>query len=83
MTHPFEENGTLMPHLTIAMTRLYLVLVLPPGRPPDARDRDERGDVPGWVLITVMTAGLVMAIWGVAKGELTSMLRDALNSVHN
>ena len=79
----------LMPHLTLAMTRLYLALVLPPGRRPDPRgrddphDRDERGDVPGWVLITVMTAGLVMAIWGVAKGELTSMLRDALNSVHN
>lgn len=86
MTQPFEENGTLMPSLTLAMTRLYLVLVLPPGRGPGSRDphdRDERGDVPGWVLITVMTAGLVMAIWGVAKGELTSMLRDALNSVRN
>ena len=23
-----------------------------------ARTRDERGDVPGWVLITLMTAGL-------------------------
>jgi hypothetical protein len=68
-----------MSQLTLAMTRLYLTLV----PPPDRRSRDERGDVPGWVLITVMTAGLVMAIWGVAKGELTSMLRDALNSVHN
>ena len=50
-----------------------------------ARDtlEDERGDVPGWVLITVMTAGLVMAIWGVAKGQLSSMLREALASVHN
>ena len=75
-----------MSQLTLAMTRLYLTLVLPPER-RDERDersrRDERGDVPGWVLITVMTAGLVMAIWGVAKGELTAMLRDALNSVHN
>jgi hypothetical protein len=75
-----------MSQLTLAMTRLYLTLVLPPER-RDQRDErnphDERGDVPGWVLITVMTAGLVMAIWGVAKGELTAMLRDALNSVHN
>jgi hypothetical protein len=45
------------------------------------RSRDERGDVPGWVLITVMTAGLVMAIWGVAEGQLQSMLTNALNQV--
>ena len=31
-----------------------------------AAARDERGDVPGWVLITVMTAGLVSALWAVA-----------------
>jgi hypothetical protein len=45
------------------------------------RRRTERGDVPGWVLVTVMTAGLVMVIWGVAQGQLTGMLTDALNSV--
>ena len=28
----------------------------------------DRGDVPGWVLITVMTAGLVTALWSVADG---------------
>lgn len=43
--------------------------------------RDDRGDVPGWVMITVMTAGLVAAIWAVAGPELVSMLRDALGSV--
>ena len=45
------------------------------------RARDEKGDVPGWVLVTVMTAGLVMAIWGVAQEQLQQMLRDALNQV--
>jgi hypothetical protein len=45
------------------------------------RVRNERGDVPGWVLVTVMTAGLVMAIWGVAQGQLSSMLSSALGSV--
>ena len=45
------------------------------------RRRDERGDVPGWVLITVMTAGLVAALWAVAGDALSTMLRDALNSV--
>lgn len=43
--------------------------------------RDENGDVPGWVLITVMTAGLVAAIWAVAGSQLTAMLRAALSSV--
>ena len=41
----------------------------------------ERGDVPGWVMITVMTAGLVAALWAVAGPELAQMLRDALSSV--
>ena len=54
-----------------------LVLVRPLGR------RDERGDVPGWVLVTVMTAGLVMAIWGLADDQLRQMLKDALDSVKN
>jgi hypothetical protein len=45
--------------------------------------RDERGDVPGWVLVTVMTAGLVMAIWGLADDQLKQMLKDALDSVKN
>ena len=43
--------------------------------------RDERGDVPGWVLITVMTAGLVAALWAIAGPQLSQMLRDALRSV--
>jgi hypothetical protein len=46
-----------------------------------AKLRDERGDVPGWVLITVMTAGLVVAVWSVADGQLKSVLTSALRSV--
>ena len=41
----------------------------------------ERGDVPGWVLVTVMTAGLVVAIWSVADGQLKSVLTNALRAV--
>ena len=43
--------------------------------------RSERGDVPGWGLITLMTAGLVTALWVVAKGQLVSMFQNALSSV--
>lgn len=45
------------------------------------RRRDERGDVPGWVFVTIMSAGLVIAVGAVAKPELQGMVRSALNSV--
>lgn len=46
-----------------------------------AGSRDERGDVPGWVLITVMTAGLVSVLWAVAGDALSQLLTEALTSV--
>jgi hypothetical protein len=42
--------------------------------------RGERGDVPGWVLITLMTAGLVAALWAVAEDQLQALFTDALDS---
>jgi len=41
----------------------------------------DRGDVPGWVLVTLMTAGLVTALWVLADGQLTAVLDRAINSV--
>lgn len=41
----------------------------------------ELGDVPGWVLITLMTAGLVVVLWSVATPALTGMLNQSLNRV--
>lgn len=41
----------------------------------------ERGDVPGWVLITLMTAGLVTVLWAVAGPKLREILGSALDSV--
>jgi hypothetical protein len=41
----------------------------------------ERGDVPGWVLVTVMTAGLVTAIWLVADGTLKDLFSNAVEGV--
>ena len=43
--------------------------------------QNERGDVPGWVLITVMTAGLVVGLWSIAGPQLKSVLNNALRSV--
>ncbi len=42
---------------------------------------EDRGDVPGWVLVSVMTAGLVTAIWLIADDQLTGVLDRALTSV--
>ena len=42
---------------------------------------NDRGDVPGWVLVAVMTAGLVTALWVVADDQLTSVLQRAITSV--
>jgi hypothetical protein len=41
----------------------------------------ERGDVPGWVLITLMTAGLVTILWSLAATQLTSLFTRAMTSV--
>lgn len=42
---------------------------------------DERGDVPGWVLITLMTAGLVVIIWSLAGPALSSVFQQAIERV--
>ena len=47
----------------------------------ERRRRDERGDVPGWVMITVMSAGLVAILSSVAGPRLSTMLQNALTAV--
>lgn len=59
------------------MLRLFVSRTCRPARPHDS----ERGDVPGWVLITIMTAGLVTALWKFAGPELTKMFSSAIHSV--
>lgn len=43
--------------------------------------RDDRGDVPGWVLITLMTAGLVILIWALAGPALQGVFQQAIDRV--
>lgn len=42
---------------------------------------DDTGDVPGWVLITLMTAGLVILIWGLAGPALSAIFEQAIAKV--
>lgn len=46
-----------------------------------ALSEDETGDVPGWVLVTLMTAGLVVVIWAVAGPALVGVFEQAIKSV--
>jgi hypothetical protein len=41
----------------------------------------ERGDVPGWVMITLMTAGLVVLIWALAGDALTQVFETAIDRI--
>ncbi len=43
--------------------------------------RDDRGDVPGWVLITLMTAGLVIVIWALAGPALQGVFQQSIDRV--
>ena len=50
--------------------------LLLPGRP-----RDERGDVPGWVMVTLMTAIVVAALTPFVGEELRGLLEQAFSMV--
>lgn len=43
-----------------------------------ARLAADRGDVPGWVLITLMTAGIVVALWAVASEQIVQIFTNAM-----
>ena len=56
------------------LLHLYLAVTAP-------RRRDERGDVPGWVMVTVMTVGLALVIFTFAEEPLKGLLTRAFDSV--
>ncbi len=66
-------DRTLHLALLLVLPRLLLDRVGGPDR--------SRGDVPGWVLITLMTAGIVTALWAFAGPRLIEILGDAIDSV--
>jgi hypothetical protein len=44
-------------------------------------EQSDEGDVPGWVLVTLMTAGLVLTLWAVAGPRLTEVFNEAMDRV--
>ncbi|MHA7278874.1 hypothetical protein ACX80H_03880 [Arthrobacter sp. MDT2-2] len=59
---------------------LVLVAVTALLRPPDDGER-ERGDVPGWVMITLMSAVLVAALLAIAGPALEGLFNQAIDQV--
>ncbi|WP_158716229.1 hypothetical protein [Blastococcus sp. Marseille-P5729] len=57
------------------MLRLTALLVRP------LNGRRDRGDVPGWVMVVVMTAALVIAILIPFREAIVEAIQNALNSV--
>lgn len=45
------------------------------------KEDDDRGDVPGWVMITVMTAIVVIALLAVFREQVTTAVKNAFDSV--
>lgn len=45
------------------------------------RDANDRGDVPGWVMVAVMTAALVVFLLSVAKTPLQTAFQNAITKV--
>lgn len=67
-----DRAGVLMRGLLV-----WTALAVPRLRGPDR----DRGDVPGWVMITVMTAALVLAILIPFREAIVTAITDALDSV--
>lgn len=79
-----RDRGFARPPSTLLglVTLWWCALLTSPA--PGSRDGHsgrERGDVPGWVMITLMTAGLVVALWAIAGDRLAALFTQALDAV--
>ena len=94
LTHLYSEFAS---HVNIMFTKLVfgvrntsevLKLNMPAGLKKIQSDftlaaKSERGDVPGWVLVVLMTTGLVTGIWTVAQPRLSSILKNSLDNMNS
>jgi hypothetical protein len=60
---------------------LRLVLALTAALSARVHGDRERGDVPGWVLVTLMTAGLVTVLWALAGTTLQTLFTESVAGV--
>lgn len=70
-----------MHHTAAVWTAVTVHLTLAVDRVLGERVRDERGDVPGWVMVTMMTAMLVAALSRLAGDEFSDLFQRAIGKV--
>jgi len=58
-----------------------LVALLTHGGTAESEPDNDRGDVPGWVMITVMTAIVVIALLAVFREQVVTAVQNAFESV--
>jgi hypothetical protein len=78
--------NTKIVHANIWLTTMTLTIIARLNHAADRRtsaDDNDRGDVPGWVMITVMTAIVVLALIGVFRDQVTAAVENAFTSVRN
>ena len=63
---------------TMMLTVMASLTAAPTSEGEDDRDR---GDVPGWVMITVMTAIVVIALLAVFREQVVTAVQNAFQSV--
>lgn len=66
---------------TLTLTLLAVVHALCLRLRPQPGESRDRGDVPGWVMITMMSALLVAALLAIAIPALTGMFNNAMSKV--
>ncbi|UKA48483.1 hypothetical protein LFT48_13610 [Arthrobacter sp. FW305-123] len=69
--------------LSILFRCSFWLFVVPARRGLPPRDDSERGDVPGWVMITLMSAILVAGLLAIATPALSDLFNQAMSKVGN
>lgn len=64
-----------MPRIDMLLTAWILTRI------DAAKEDPDRGDLPGWVMVTVMTAALVVFILSIAKTPLQNAFQNAISKV--
>ena len=64
-----------MPRIDMMLTAWILTRI------DAAKEDSDRGDLPGWVMVTVMTAALVVFILSIAKTPLQNAFQNAISKV--